>query len=134
MYFFAKNREPLFLNDDEQKALIEALKDNASSIVFRGQIYNLLGVSTTNSLSEAEMMWGQFKGFFRCSFNQWHSKGSKCDCYQGTALRDYKSPLEEFQFYQDIKVKLIADSEKKECPYEVITRKDGYKYARLKRK
>lgn len=98
---FCKFRNPVALNEEEAELVNEAVRTNQNSIILNGNVYQLAGVQTATTMREAEDIWGSMQALKRCKFGNWHGKFHMCRCDKAVSFEEYRSPLHEFNFYQE---------------------------------
>ena len=137
---FAPNRKPVVISQEAFKSLAEAVNEGKKTAIINGDIFSLNGIQTTTSIREAEDMWASRKNKYRCKFNNWHQNRIACRCDSNVPADQYISPLEEFDFYQEFKKRLLASKTQKPiCEYFYkaegvkcgIVAVEGVKYCRF---
>ena len=101
-----KHRQPILLDEKGFRALAMAIRAGKNQVVLGGNLVNIAGAQTYDTLDELEEVVAGQQGKRQCGFGNWHWRFESCGC-PGNRL---ESPIAHFDIVD--KIKLLPHKER----------------------
>lgn len=75
-----KNRYPVIITPEEFGLLKKTIEDGRREMIIRGNLVNLYGAQTFDTLEEVEDIYAMRQNKRRCGFGKWHPTHGGCTC------------------------------------------------------